>query len=143
MTDLAGIPASRDVGTGARRLHDVLSGRLLPSVLFVAIASCGGRVSGVGQGAEASGDASTAQDVDASSEANGDTGSFVLCSQEYGVVDSCDAGGTVERCTAKFPACRPGQELGSSAPDGANEQGWICCESDGVVCALSFNTACQ
>jgi hypothetical protein len=86
MTDLAAIPASRDAGTGARRLHDVLSGRLLPSVLFVAIVSCGGRVSGVGQGAEASGDASTAQDVDASSEANGDTpvGSFVLCSQEYG-----------------------------------------------------------
>jgi len=145
MTDLAAIPASREAGTGARRLHDVLSGRLLPSVLFVAIASCGGRVSGVGQGAEASGDASTAQDVDASSEGNGDAsdGSFVLCSQEYGVVDSCDAGGIVERCTAKVPSCRSGQGLGSSAPDGAIELGWICCESDGVVCALSFDTACQ
>jgi hypothetical protein len=120
----------------------MLSGRLLPSVLFLAIASCGGRVSGVGQ--EAKGDASTAQDVDASSEANGDAtgGSFVLCSQEYGVVDSCDAGGTVERCTAMVPSCLPGQNLGSSAPDGAIERGWVCCESDGMLCAF-FNAACQ
>ena len=78
-------------------------------------------------------------------EANGDApgGSFVLCSQEYGVVDSCDAGGTVERRTTKFPSCRSGQGLGSSAPDGAIDLGWTCCESDGVVCALSLNTACQ